>query len=212
MERFVLRVMVIVLLGTTLGFWGMAHSKVITGLPKQRTDLTNGAKVVVPPPAPTGAVEAPVAPTGATGATGASGSTTTSTQAPKPENNLSDYLIDLTTAKKLWDTKKYNDKDVIFVDAREYVEYQEGHIAGAMSCPKRRFDGAAPKYVREYLPGNAVVVYCHGELCTDSEAVVKRLIALKLDIGPFFIIKEGMPGWVKAGYPVNKGDSEGFVN
>src|SRR5262249_26341678 len=125
---------------------------------------------------------------------------------------VTDYFITLPMAKKLFDDKKWHDKDLIFVDAREYREYAEGHIAGAMSCPKQRFDGAVPKYVRNYLPGNAVVIYCHGADCTDSEAVVKRLSALNLSIGPMFIIKDGFPGWKDAGYPINKGDSEGFIN
>ena len=218
MERFVLRVLVIVLLGSTLGFWAMGHSTVIMGLPPHPDPIkaARGPQVDggLTPPGPIGVAPVPGAsgPTGTTGATITVPPVSPNTEPAKAGSNLDDYMIDLATAKQLWDTKKYKDRDVIFVDAREYVEYQEGHIAGAMSCPKRRFDGAAPKYVREYLPGNAVVVYCHGELCTDSEAVVKRLIALKLDIGPFFIIKDGLPAWIKAGYPVNKGDSEGFVN
>ena len=227
MERFVLRVLVIVLLGTTLGFWARGHSTVITGLPPQpkHVDVAKSGDAPSGETGATGATGAKVA-TGATGSTAptvavapppaATGPATPAAKPAAPGANLDDYFIDLTTAKKLWDTKKYgsgnDEKDVIFIDAREYVEYTEGHIPGAMSCPKRRFDGAVPKYVRNYLPGNAVVVYCHGVDCTDSEAVVKRLIALNLNIGPFFIIKDGIPGWEKAGYPINKGDNEGFVN
>ncbi len=211
MERFVLRVLVVILLGTTLGFWGMAHSKVMWKLP-ENPGLTHTPPTPAPKQAPTG----PTGPTGSTAVTGGqvapTGKPEIKPTAAAPSDAASDYFISLEQAKQMWDTKKYGDKDVIFVDAREYVEYQEGHIAGAMSCPKRRFDGAAPKYVRNYLPGNAVVVYCHGQDCTDSEAVVKRLIALNLNIGPLFIIKDGIPGWEKAGYPINKGDSEGFVN
>lgn len=205
MERFVLRVLVLVLLGTTLGFWGMAHSKVMTTLPVKNPGLNQGP-VAPAPKLPADQTPGPSAATGAVAPTGVA------PVKPAAAVAKSDYFISLDEAKKLWDSKKYGDKDVIFIDAREYVEYQEGHIAGAMSCPKRRFDGAAPKYVLNYLPGNAVVVYCHGEDCTDSEAVVKRLIALNLNIGPFFIIKDGIPGWQRAGYPINKGDSEGFLN
>ena len=100
--------------------------------------------------------------------------------------------------------------DGIFIDARPYHEFTEGHIPGSMHIDKKYFDGAVPKKVRDYLPGMPVVIYCHGENCTDSEAVTARLIALKRSIGPIQIIKEGYPGWTKAGYPVDSGGEVGF--
>lgn len=217
MERWTLRILVLVLLATTIGFWQLAHSKVITGLAPQPgaaerlngngpTGQTGGTQP--PPPGQTGAtaatgkpVEVERPPTGQTGATGA--------EAPKAKNPMDDYMISIDQAKAMWD-KAQAGENIVFVDAREYVEYKEGHIARAMSCPKRRFDGAAPAYVRNNLPGMAVVVYCHGELCTDSEAVIIRLQALKLNIGPFYIIRDGYPAWVKAGHPINTGDTEGW--
>lgn len=217
MERWTLRILVLVLLATTIGFWQLAHSKVITGLahqpnatellkPKGPTGQTGNAQP--PHTGQTGATgnppeftSPPTPPTGQTGATGA--------ETPKAKNPMDDYMVTIEQAKTLWD-KSQAGENIVFVDAREFVEYREGHIARAMSCPKRRFDGAAPAYVRNNLPGMAVVVYCHGELCTDSEAVIIRLQALKLSIGPFYIIRDGYPGWVKAGHPVNTGDSEGW--
>lgn len=215
MERWTLRILVLVLLATTIGFWQLAHSKVITGLPpqppRQPEPITNpgpsGQTGNTQPP-PTGAtgstgqpIEVQPPPTGQTGATG--------TGVPKAKNPMDDYMISIEEAKAKWD-KAQAGENIVFVDAREFVEYKEGHIARAMSCPKRRFDGAAPAYVRNNLPGMEVVVYCHGELCTDSEAVIIRLQALKLNIGPFYIIRDGYPAWVKAGYPINTGDSEGW--
>lgn len=225
MEKFVLRVLVLVLLGTSVGLAMLSRSKVMKELPPQ--PRLSGQHAATGTPAPSGAhastgatgataagatgptgVPLVAAPTGApagTSASGATGATGPTGAAAKPTGTISDYFIDLPQAKKMWD-----DKSAIFLDAREYVDYKEGHIAGAMSCPKSRFGGAAPKYVKDYLPGNAVVVYCHGAECTDSEAVVKRLIALNLSIGPFYILHDGYPAWQKAGYPINTGDSEGF--
>jgi hypothetical protein len=40
--------------------------------------------------------------------------------------------------------------------------------------------------------------------------VAIRLQALKLNIGPMHIIKDGYPGWVGAGYPTVTGGEEGF--
>src|SRR5436190_1922879 len=121
MERFTLRVLVLVLMGTTLGFWAMAHSHVMTSLPPQ--------DVIRPPTRPGPVPEGPIGSTGASGATAATGGgevLTIKTPIPGPKaptgaGAASDYFISLDQAKQMWDTKKYGDKDVIFIDAREYI-------------------------------------------------------------------------------------------
>jgi len=200
MEKLVLRILVLVLLGASVGLAFMTQSKVMIHLPVQQQQ----------PNGPTG----PTGTTGTTGGTGVAqpptGPTGVANHAPEAPNAAATF-IDMATAKQ-----KFDEKSAIFVDAREFIEYRDGHIAGAMSVPKRRFDGAVPKYIRDFLPGSAVVVYCHGAECTDSEAVVKRLIALNLQIGPYYILKDGYPGWQEMnkkdpkGYPINTGDSEGY--
>lgn len=224
MERFILRVLVLVLLGTTIGGFAASCSHVMLHLPEQQPNAVapnptktgqnaqpaaTGSAPATGTAAATGSTTA-VPATGATGATsaavpaGATGSTTADAEPKNP------WFISLEEAKAL------HDKGVIFIDARTYIEYTEGHIQGAMHCDKKYFDGAAPKKVREYLPGQEVVVYCHGAECTDSEAVVKRLIALNLNIGPYHIIKDGYPGWEgknkvdPKGYPIDRGGEVGF--
>jgi rhodanese-related sulfurtransferase len=128
-------------------------------------------------------------------------------QAPAADDG---YFISVAKAKELYDGKRTGAWDGIFIDARPYSEFLAGHIPGSMHIDKKYFDGAVPAKVRNYLPGMPVVIYCHGENCTDSEAVAVRLIALKRDIGPIHIIKEGLPGWEKAGYPIEKGPEVGF--
>lgn len=145
--------------------------------------------------APAGPAATPAAPTPATPA------------AAKADNDVN---ITLARAKELYDAGTLNNRQVVFVDAREYREFAAGHIAGAMWLPKKHFDGAAPKKVLNYLPGAAVVVYCGGGDCTDSEAVVKRLVAMNLNIGPLFIMKDGFPAWQSAGFAVGTGAEVGF--
>ncbi len=123
----------------------------------------------------------------------------------KPER-----MISLERAKKLFDDQSLDGKSVVFVDAREYWHYTDEHVLGAMHVDKRYFDGAAPKKVLNYLPGNVVVVYCMGADCTDSEAVAQRLEALNLNIGPIFVMKDGLPAWINAKYPTAKGGEVGF--
>lgn len=163
------------------------------------------AQAAAPAPAPAATAAAPKAAAPATAPAapkgGASGGGASAS---------SDIMIPLARAKEIYDAQEVGGRGVVFVDARNWAEFSAGHIRGAMWIDKKHFDGAAPRKIREFLPGNAVVVYCHGELCTDSEAVVRRLHALNLGIGPFFILSDGFEAWKRAGYPVDSGSEVGF--
>lgn len=191
MEKFILRVMVIVLLGAGVGVYFMSRSNVMLHLPDQPAQPPAPPPTNPPPAPPSGIPEAPRA------------------TPPAPASTVAQYHIDLDRAKALLAAG-----DAIFIDARPYAEYAEGHIRGAMFLDKGHV--ATERKVRNYLPGKEVVVYCHGAECTDSEAVVKRLIALNLSIGPFRIIKDGFPAWVERnradpqGYPIDRGPEVGF--
>jgi rhodanese-related sulfurtransferase len=133
-----------------------------------------------------------------------------SASAPAAAPADSGYFISLAKAKELFDGKQTGAWDGIFIDARPLKEFTAAHIPGAMHLEKSDFDRGIPAKVRNYLPGMSVVIYCHGENCTDSEAVAARLLALNRGIGPIHIIKEGLPGWQSAGYPVEVGPEVGF--
>lgn len=151
----------------------------------------------VQPPAPTPNGGTPPASDGSSASTPA-----TTNQTPAP---ASDLFITVEAAKTILDSGS-----AVFIDARPLDEYLKGHITGAMHLEKDALNGPPPAKVMNYLPGMEVVVYCHGELCTDSENVIKRLAALKKEIGPFRIIQAGYPGWVKAGLPSAIGPEVGF--
>lgn len=123
----------------------------------------------------------------------------------KADHDDKGWFISLDKAHEI-----YTKNQAIFVDARSYIEFTEGHIPGAMHLDKKYFDGAAGAMKAKNLKGQGIVIYCHGAECTDSEAVAIRLQALKFDINPIYIIKDGFPGWQKAGYPVDKGGETGF--
>jgi hypothetical protein len=121
-------------------------------------------------------------------------------------------MISVDRAKQLYDAKEVDGRQVVFVDARTFLEFRDdGHIRGAMHYSKDYTRGPPQPKVRNYLPGSAVVIYCHGELCTDSIDVGRYFESLKLDIGPIFVIKDGIPAWKKV-HPdlVDKGNEVGF--
>ena len=122
------------------------------------------------------------------------------------------WFISVERAKELFDAKEVNGRQVIFVDARTFLEFRDdGHVRGAMHYAKNYTMGPPQPKVRNYLPGSAVVIYCHGETCTDSIEVGRYFEALKMDIGPVFVMKDGIPAWKKA-YPdtIDKGNEVGF--
>lgn len=193
--------------------------------PKAPAKIDTPAKAPEPqaqPPAPAKAEPKPASQpepkTVTTPATPSTSPPAAQPEAPKPaalsevEQKGGFKFVDLAWAKKIHDAQSLDGQGVIFIDARIFKDFTDGHIPGAMHIDKRYFDGAAPKKIRDYLPGNAVVVYCGGADCTDSEAVVLRLKTLNIGIGPYYIVKDGFPGWKKAGYPIATGGEVGFVN
>ncbi len=199
-KLLLLQVAIILIVGLATGFAFTLNPKVV---------LHGPLNVDVPKPAPTGptGVTGPIAvtgPTGATGITGVSGPTGKPPPPPIDKPATLELFISMDDAKKFYDGKQ-----AIFIDARPKDEYIKSHIMGAMQLEKGDFDKGVPAKI-DYLVGSTVIVYCHGELCTDSENVVKRLAASNKGIGPFHIIKAGFPGWEAAKYPMDAGREVGF--
>ncbi len=175
------------------------------------------AEATPPPAAPAApAKEAPKAP--APEAKAPPATPAPATPAPAKKEKLAsddpdhkDWFISLEKAKELFDKKEINKRQVIFIDARTYFEFTTSHIRGAMCYSTKYTEGPPQPKARNYLPGSAIVIYCHGDLCTDSLLVGKYFLSLNMDIGPVFIIKDGFPGWEKA-YPtlIDKGGEIGF--
>jgi rhodanese-related sulfurtransferase len=198
MKYFPLQVAIILGAGLATGFAFSLTSNI-----QLHTKLVDNSDKPPPVrPGPTGSTGV-TAPTGVTGATGPTG------VAPipevKPPVTHDADLISVEAAKAIFDTH-----NAVFIDARPKPEFLVSHITGAMHLEKGDLDGAPPAKVLNYLPGVEVVVYCHGELCTDSANVIKRLLALNKGIGPMHIIKAGFPGWVAAKHPVESGPEAGF--
>jgi rhodanese-related sulfurtransferase/TusA-related sulfurtransferase len=87
-------------------------------------------------------------------------------------------------------------RDVPVIDVREPAEWDEGHIASAMSLPM--FEAVARR--AEVPTGRTCAVVCAGGL--RSSAVIGSL--KRLGLGPFVNVTGGMAAWVKAGYSVSR--------
>lgn len=90
---------------------------------------------------------------------------------------------------------------VVVLDVRPTVEYEAGHIAGAMSIPhdelKRR--------LHELPKNRKIVAYCRGPYCVFAVEAVKTLRARGFKAAR---IEDGVSDWRARGLPVEVGNSE----
>jgi rhodanese-related sulfurtransferase/DNA-binding transcriptional ArsR family regulator len=85
--------------------------------------------------------------------------------------------------------------EIILIDARPDIEYQAGHLPGAVSLP---IDVLA-KRIDELPTGKIMVAYCRGPYCADADEALILLSAYG------YLVKrmeEGVTEWQQAGYPI----------
>src|SRR4051812_34830670 len=68
--------------------------------------------------------------------------------------------VSLAMAKKM-----AKDKGVLFCDARAKVEYDMGHIPGAIPLPTGEFDKYYAQHLKRIKKAKKLVTYCHGVGC-----------------------------------------------
>lgn len=98
----------------------------------------------------------------------------------------------------------YDAKTALFIDARAKVEYDQGHIPGAIPMPLGEFDAYFEKYKVQIKKAKNLVPYCHGVGCQLSNKVAQKLYNDKgfRNVGSFF---GGWPQWQQHNMPVETG-------
>lgn len=95
--------------------------------------------------------------------------------------------------------ERMDQEDVIVLDVRPYEEYIQGHIKGSLSVPFSELSDRLSE-----LPKNSsIVAYCRGPYCVWS---METLSLLKRHGLKGLRLKEGLPEWRVAGYPIEKGE------
>src|SRR5258706_1091071 len=84
------------------------------------------------------------------------------------------------------------------VDARTRVEFEENHIAGAISCPATQTAALLPRPVKD--KSRQLIFYCNGPKCTKSQKAAR--VAISLGYRRVLEYNEGLPAWGKANLPV----------
>jgi rhodanese-related sulfurtransferase len=98
-------------------------------------------------------------------------------------------------------------KNVAIADARSEVEWEQGHIPGAVAVPLGDFDKAYAKNESKFKKARYIVVYCHGPGCHLSEMACKNFYDKGYrNIVNYYI---GWPGWSQENLPSQ--DKEGKI-
>lgn len=106
-------------------------------------------------------------------ATATNSANNTNEEIPDVDQRLKDkglQPISLAEVKRLFHNPGYRQGEIIFVDARNEEEYNDGHIPGAWQLnpyhPERELSDVQPRC----LAARQVVVYCTGGECEDADS------------------------------------------
>ncbi|MCP4133485.1 MAG: rhodanese-like domain-containing protein [bacterium] len=99
---------------------------------------------------------------------------------------------------------KYDSFGALIVDSRDFPDYKDLHIKGAINIPSEPDSLSFEKIKAHFSVINGpkeLIIYCDAETCGSSETLAKRI----QDQGysrHIYIIKDGLPAWEDAGYDV----------
>ena len=87
-----------------------------------------------------------------------------------------------------------------FIDAREDIDYNEGHISNAINIYFYSFEGNENK-LNGISKNEAIVTYCNGTDCDLSVLLGNKLA--EIGYKNVFVFFGGWLDWVEADYPIN---------
>lgn len=92
--------------------------------------------------------------------------------------------------------------DVSLIDVRPELEYDAGHIQGALSLPLDELDDRLDELPQDRM----IVAYCRGPYCVFAVDAVERLRRRGFDARR---LVDGFPDWRVAGLPVSVAEASG---
>ena len=114
-------------------------------------------------------------------------------------------LIDGRQEAQWFRDSRFQQGNIVFIDARDEARYRAGHIPGAYE-----FD---PYYPEKYFPtalppcqaAEQIMIYCNGGDCDDSESAAVTLRDVGIANRKLFIYGGGLPDWASNSLPVETG-------
>jgi rhodanese-related sulfurtransferase len=97
----------------------------------------------------------------------------------------------------------YVKNKVVFVDARDPLSFEEGHISGAINIYPDEVTLHAANLKKMVSPGSIVITYCDGPQCSLSKETGQALQLQGLPVVK--VLVNGWSLWLNAGYPLTRG-------
>jgi rhodanese-related sulfurtransferase len=97
--------------------------------------------------------------------------------------------------------EKMSRNEILLIDARPEVEFQSGHLPGAVSLPIEALAG----HMDELPDDKLMVAYCRGPYCAYAD---EALLLLSAHGYPVKRLEEGVAEWQEAGYRLEKVEME----
>jgi rhodanese-related sulfurtransferase len=95
----------------------------------------------------------------------------------------------------------WHDPSTLFVDVRSSIDYDFGHIRGAVSLPEEEFDKRLPDLKSRLERAQTIIVYCKNRDCGKSLWVAIRL--RKAGLAQTGIYPEGWNEWYLHELPID---------
>lgn len=116
------------------------------------------------------------------------------------------HLIENAKAVALFGQSKADPTATIFIDARDDNHFSEGHIPGAYQLDRYQPEKYLPGVIPACLAANAIVVYCNGGECEDSEFAARMLKDdIKVPGEKLFVYGGGITEWEAKHLPIETG-------
>ena len=115
-------------------------------------------------------------------------------------SNIPNNALDEAKAITLKQAYSLFNQDAIFIDARDYIEYEIGHIRGAITLPYEEFE----KYksvLGSISMDTPLVTYCDGKDCDLSILLGDKLF--EIGYSQVYIFFGGWIDWQVNNYPID---------
>ena len=99
-----------------------------------------------------------------------------------------------------WAKEIFDKGHVLFIDARSQDNFEQGHIARAVSLPLGQYDEKINTFLSRHALDQPLITYCSGRTCEDSHNLARLLSEAGFTDVRIFI--DGFPAWKAEGYPV----------
>lgn len=94
-------------------------------------------------------------------------------------------------------------KRAVFLDARSRMEFESGHIQGALEVPVEDFDDIIEEIVSRLKEAEVIITYCDGEQCHLSHDLAQ--LVKEQGFSNVYVLKNGWTLWRNERLPVEQG-------